>query len=107
MPGVEWRVFLRCSGGVRTEEMSGVAEEAFLSAIKLHVTGNLALIRAAEEELIKNKVSTQRKLADSCQWAARTSVTYGPSHLHQALHAGRVAHGRRMMRSGRAVLAWW
>ena len=40
-----------------TEEMSGNTEAAFLSAIKLHVTGNLALIRAAEEELIKNKVS--------------------------------------------------
>jgi len=38
--------------------MSGGTENAFLSAIKLHVTGNLALIRAAEEELIKNKVST-------------------------------------------------
>lgn len=45
-----------CSGGVTTEEMSGKTEDAFLSAIKLHVTGNLALIRAAEEELIKNKV---------------------------------------------------
>ncbi|CAL5224873.1 g7631 [Coccomyxa viridis] len=43
------------SGGVTTEEMSGKTEAAFLSAIKLHVTGNLALIRAAEEELIKNK----------------------------------------------------
>ncbi len=40
-----------------TEEMSGRTEAAFLSAIKLHVTGNLALIRAAEEELIKNKAS--------------------------------------------------
>ena len=40
-----------------TEEMSGTTEAAFLSAIKLHVTGNLALIRAAEEELIKNKVT--------------------------------------------------
>ena len=39
-----------------TEEMSGMTEAAFLSAIRLHVTGNLALIRAAEEELIKNKV---------------------------------------------------
>ena len=39
-----------------TEEMSGGTEAAFLSAIKLHVTGNLALIRAGEEELIKNKV---------------------------------------------------
>jgi len=46
------------SGGVTTDEMSGGTENAFLSAIKLHVTGNLALIRAAEEELIKNKVST-------------------------------------------------
>ena len=46
-----------CSGGVTTEEMSGKTEAAFLSAIKLHVTGNLALIRAAEEELIKNKAS--------------------------------------------------
>jgi hypothetical protein len=36
--------------------MSGKTEEAFLSAIRLHVTGNFALIRAAEEELIKNKV---------------------------------------------------
>ena len=41
-----------CSGGVTTDEMSGMTEAAFLSAIKLHVTGNLALIRAAEEELI-------------------------------------------------------
>ena len=36
--------------------MSGTGEEAFISAIKLHVTANLAIIRAAEEELIKNKV---------------------------------------------------
>lgn len=43
------------SGGVITEEMSGTGEEAFISAIKLHVTANLAIIRAAEEELIKNK----------------------------------------------------
>ncbi|BDA43070.1 Glucose 1-dehydrogenase [Coccomyxa sp. Obi] len=43
------------SGGVTTEEMSGNDEAAYISAIKLHVTGNLTLIRAAEEELIKNK----------------------------------------------------
>ena len=36
--------------------MSGLNEEAFISAIKLHVTGNLAIIGAAEQELIKNKV---------------------------------------------------
>ena len=51
------RQLCTCSGGVTTEEMSGGTEAAFLSAIKLHVTGNLALIRAAEEELIKNKAS--------------------------------------------------
>lgn len=39
-----------------TEEMHGQDEAAYLSAIKLHVTGNLTLIRAAEEELVKNKV---------------------------------------------------
>lgn len=39
-----------------TEEMHGQGEAAYLSAIKLHVTGNLALIRAAEDELVKNKV---------------------------------------------------
>ncbi len=44
------------SGGAVTEEMNGQDEAAYLSAIKLHVTGNLALIRAAEEELVKNKV---------------------------------------------------
>jgi NAD(P)-dependent dehydrogenase (short-subunit alcohol dehydrogenase family) len=35
--------------------MNGNDEAAYISAIKLHVTGNLTLIRAAEEELIKNK----------------------------------------------------
>ena len=45
--------------------MSGRTEAAFLSAIKLHVTGNLALIRAAEEELIKNKVSQKHSLAET------------------------------------------
>lgn len=42
-----------------TEEMNGPDEVAYLSAIKLHVTGNLTLIRAAEEELVKNKVPIQ------------------------------------------------
>ncbi|CAL8461621.1 g1152 [Coccomyxa elongata] len=43
------------SGGASTDEMWGADEAAFISALKLHVTGNLTLIRAAEEELIKNK----------------------------------------------------
>ncbi|CAL5224871.1 g7629 [Coccomyxa viridis] len=33
----------------------GTAEQAILSAIQLHVTSCLALVRAAEEELIRNK----------------------------------------------------
>lgn len=28
-----------CSGGVTTEEMNGSDEDAYISAIKLHVTG--------------------------------------------------------------------
>lgn len=40
------------------DEMQGQSEDAILAAIKLHVTGNLTLIRAAEEELVKNKVPT-------------------------------------------------
>ncbi|EIE23552.1 NAD(P)-binding protein [Coccomyxa subellipsoidea C-169] len=43
------------SGGAMNDEMEGQSEDAILAAIKLHVTGNLTLIRAAEEELVKNK----------------------------------------------------
>ncbi|EIE23334.1 hypothetical protein COCSUDRAFT_62877 [Coccomyxa subellipsoidea C-169] len=43
------------SGGVGAESMGGKDEASFISSFKLHVTGNLNLIRAAEEELIKNK----------------------------------------------------
>jgi hypothetical protein len=52
-----------------TEEMSGKTEDAFLSAIRLHVTGNLALIRAAEEELIKNKGAVVKVLLPMCRTA--------------------------------------
>ncbi|BDA42099.1 Glucose 1-dehydrogenase [Coccomyxa sp. Obi] len=45
------------SGGALSDDMYGGGEAAFIAALKLHVTGNLALIRAAEEELIKNKGS--------------------------------------------------
>ncbi len=40
--------------------MHGPGEEAYIAAMKLHVTGNLALIRAAENKLIKNKVGLGR-----------------------------------------------
>jgi NAD(P)-dependent dehydrogenase (short-subunit alcohol dehydrogenase family) len=43
------------SGGATTDDMMSANETAFISALKLHVTGNLTLIREAEEELIKNK----------------------------------------------------
>ena len=56
--------------------MSGGTEAAFLSAIKLHVTGNLALIRAGEEELIKNKVSCTQLL-----WSTRDCGSALPKHL--------------------------
>ncbi|CAL8461624.1 g1155 [Coccomyxa elongata] len=45
------------SGGALSDDMYGGGEAAFIAALKLHVTGNLALIRAAEKELIKNKGS--------------------------------------------------
>ncbi|KAK9905613.1 hypothetical protein WJX75_003074 [Coccomyxa subellipsoidea] len=45
------------SGGVGAENMGGKDEAAYISSFKLHVTGNLTLIRAAEEELIKSKGS--------------------------------------------------
>ncbi|EIE22082.1 NAD(P)-binding protein [Coccomyxa subellipsoidea C-169] len=47
-------ILVNC-GGAASDEMWGGGEAAFIAALKLHVTGNLTLIRAAEEELVKNK----------------------------------------------------
>ena len=78
-----------------------MTEAAFLSAIRLHVTGNLALIRAAEDELIKNKVglcTASHSLLNSafCQGSALSDTASLPSHALGAcsdslecwLHAG-------------------
>lgn len=45
------------SGGVFPENITDGDEAAFIATLKLHVTGNLTLIREAQEELIKNKGS--------------------------------------------------
>lgn len=48
-----------------SDEMRGRDEDAFIAAIKLHMTGSLTFIRAAEEELVNNKVAPCTRASSS------------------------------------------
>ncbi|EIE23326.1 NAD(P)-binding protein [Coccomyxa subellipsoidea C-169] len=71
------------SGGVTTEEMNGNDEAAYIAAFKLHVTGNLTLIRAAEEELIKNKGAIVNISSVAAIFPAATFAPYGVAKAAQ------------------------
>lgn len=85
-----------CSGGVITEEMSGTNEEAFISAIKLHVTANLAIIRAAEQELIKNKVGMHLSWRSLSATSTSSGCIVDAADSLTPLYSGMPAQGRTL-----------
>ncbi|EIE23343.1 hypothetical protein COCSUDRAFT_41609 [Coccomyxa subellipsoidea C-169] len=70
------------SGGASTG-LPGDDEAAFIAEFKLHVTGNLTLIKAAEEELIKNKGSVVNISSAIAIMPAVGFLTYGVAKAAQ------------------------
>ncbi|BDA47161.1 Glucose 1-dehydrogenase [Coccomyxa sp. Obi] len=71
------------SGGVSSEEASGNDEAAFLASFRMHVTGNLTLIRAAQEELIKNKGAIVNVTSTLALFPSEGFLTYGVAKAAQ------------------------
>ncbi|KAK9905602.1 hypothetical protein WJX75_002844 [Coccomyxa subellipsoidea] len=71
------------NGGDGTRDIDGKDEAAFISFFKLHVTGHLTLIRAAEEELIKNKGAVVNISSVMAIISAEDDIAYGVAKAAQ------------------------